>query len=100
MTTTTTTTTTSTTTTVTEQTERPVATGDNTKFAYLNGRCLESCAYNTVLRQLFVTFRDSGNTYRYFDVTNEDYLGLQRAVSAGEYFNRQIKGCYRSELFC
>lgn len=95
-----TTTTTTTTTTVTEQIDRPLATGENTQFAYLNGKCLESCAYNTVLQQLFVTFRDSQNTYRYFDVPSEDFLGLQQAVSAGKWYNDNIKGIYRSELFC
>ena len=95
-----TTTTTTTTTTVTEQIDRPMATGENTKFAYLNGKCLESCAYNTVLQQLFVTFRESGNTYRYWDVPSEEYLGLQQAISAGKYYNENIKAAYRSELFC
>ena len=79
--------------------DRPLADGTNTSFAYLNSTCLESVAYNVVLQQLFVTFRE-GNTYRYFDVPSEDYVELQQAISAGLYFNDNIKGIYKCELFC
>ena len=79
--------------------DRPLADGTNTSFAYLNSTCLESVAYNAVLQQLFVSFRE-GNTYRYMDVPGEDYLGLQTAQSAGLYFNDNIKGIYKCEVFC
>ena len=94
------TTTTTTTVTTTIDIDRPLEAEQNVQFAWLNGECLESCAYNRLLKQLFVTFRSSQNTYRYFDVPSEDYLGLQKAVSAGRYYNDNIKGIYRSELFC
>ena len=80
--------------------DRPLEEKDNTVFSYLKGECLESAAYNHALKQLFVTFRESGNTYRYYEVPTEQYLGLQRARSAGKYYNQEIKGCYKSEIFC
>jgi hypothetical protein len=73
---------------------------NNTEFSYLNGECLESAAYNYALKQLFVTFRESGNTYRYYEVPSEQYLGLQTARSAGKFYNQEIKGWYKSEIFC
>lgn len=95
-----TTTTTTTITTVTTEVNRPLSDTDNTQFSYLNGTCLLSAAYNHALQQLFITFRDSENTYRYWDVPAEDFVYLQRAISAGRFYNDNIKGVYRSELFC
>ena len=80
--------------------DRAVVETNNTEFSYLNGECLESAAYNHALKQLFVTFRESGNTYRYYEVASEKYIGLQRAKSAGKYYNQEIKGSYKSEIFC
>ena len=89
---------TTTVTTVTKQIDCPPTEG--VKFAWLNGKCLESAAYSHVLNQLFVTFRASENTYRYFDVPASEFLNLQIAESAGKYYNSNIKGKYKGEYYC
>ena len=73
---------------------------EGAKIAYLNGTCLEIVAYSSVLNQLFVTFRASGDVYRYFDVPASEFLNLQIAESAGKYYNSDIKGKYKGEYFC
>ena len=89
---------TTTVTTVTKQIDCPPTEG--VKSAFLNGKCLELAAYSHVLNQLFVTFRASGDTYRYFDVPYSVFLNLQIAESAGKYFNSEIKGKYKAEYYC
>ena len=89
---------TTTVTTVTKQIDCPPTEG--VKFAWLNGKCLESAAYSKVLNQLFVTFRASGDTYRYLNVPYSVFLNLQIAESAGKYYNSDIKGKYKAEYYC
>jgi hypothetical protein len=36
-----------------------------------------------------------GATYSYEGVSNEDYIGIVSAHSAGSYFNENIKGKYQ-----
>lgn len=89
---------TTTTTTVTKQFDHPPT--EWAKFAWLNGKCLESAAYSPALNQLFITFRGSESVYRYFDVPPLKFFNLQTAESAGKYYNSDIKRKHKGELYC
>ena len=50
--------------------------------------------YDPATRELRVTFQ-SGRTYTYEGVTEDEYAGLLGAGSAGRYFNDVIKAAKR-----
>lgn len=79
--------------------DRPLQDETNVLFTYLNSACIESAVYHTKLNDLFISFRD-GATYRYHGVPHKDFVNLQRSISAGTYFNDNIKECFESEVFC
>ena len=90
---------TTTVTTVTTVTKK-ISSPPSSESAFLNGKCLELAGYSHVLNQLFVTFRTSGDTYRYLNVPYSVFLNLQIAESAGKYYNTAIKGKYKAEYYC
>jgi hypothetical protein len=59
----------------------------------LSSSNLQSCGYDENLRELKITFKN-GATYAYSDVDPEVFEDLQRAPSAGQYFNEEIKDSY------
>jgi len=44
---------------------------------------------------LVVTFRDSGDSYYYYDVPRDMWVEFKNADSLGSYFNEYIKGNYK-----
>lgn len=56
---------------------------------------VESSTYIYETKELFVTFKFG--TYRYFDVTPEDYLTFSTDKSQGIALNTLIKGVYKYE---
>jgi hypothetical protein len=52
--------------------------------------------YDRAQRRLEVRFV-SGRRYAYFDVPPEDFEGMSRSFSKGEYFNAHIRDQYRCE---
>lgn len=46
---------------------------------------------------LYITFRNSGETYEYYDVPPEVWYNIRTADSIGRYFNEYIKGHYEYE---
>jgi predicted HAD superfamily hydrolase len=50
--------------------------------------------YDERSRGLYVTFKDSGHTYRYDGVPQPVYLEFMSASSKGVYFNAHIKDRY------
>jgi lysyl-tRNA synthetase class 2 len=57
---------------------------------------IASCAYDSVAQTLTIAFK-SGSSYRYKNVPQAVWMGLQNAHSLGEYFQRQIRGRYADE---
>lgn len=57
---------------------------------------IASATYDTDTSQLTMIFK-SGDEYQYSSVPHSVFLGLQNALSAGEYFARQIKNNYNYE---
>ena len=74
--------------------------GTCTRIAQLNSSAIELAAHNQKLNSLFITFANSGITYRYFNVAAEQYDNLIKAGSAGAYFNSAIRSQYNYELYC
>ena len=55
-----------------------------------------SVAYHAGKRILYLRFQ-SGDIYRYFDLSNNDYQQLLSAESKGRYFLSNIRNCFRYE---
>ncbi len=56
------------------------------RFQFTNSSMLASCEYNTVAKELTVTF-SNGKDYIYVDVDKQTYEDLISAPSAGKHFN-------------
>lgn len=54
---------------------------------------IDSVGYDLSEKKLRVWLLN-GHTYDYFDVPEEEFERLLEAESAGEYYNRKIKGTY------
>ncbi|SFC36023.1 lysyl-tRNA synthetase, class 2 [Parapedobacter composti] len=52
--------------------------------------------YHEVRHELVITFQ-TGAVYKYHDVPEEIYIGLQKARSKGKYFNKRISGTFSFE---
>jgi lysyl-tRNA synthetase class 2 len=59
----------------------------------LNSSNLRRCSYDIETGQLQIQFV-AGKTYSYSGVPASVYNGLLEAPSAGQYFNKEIKGVY------
>ena len=55
-----------------------------------------SVAYDADTRTLYLRFR-SGDVYRYFEFSNDDYQQFLSAESKGRYFLSNIRNCFRYE---
>jgi hypothetical protein len=61
------------------------------KFDEMDSTSISALKYRKKPESLDVTFRGSGNTYRYFDVCKGDYEKVLKDESLGEAFNVYIK---------
>jgi predicted nuclease of predicted toxin-antitoxin system len=57
---------------------------------------ISSIFYDPKSQTLDIEFKSSGETYRYFDVPNDEYQGMLKATSKGAYLNSEIKPKYRT----
>ncbi len=53
--------------------------------------------YDSKNKVLAITFRDSGDTYYYYEVPEESWKGMSTSDSIKNYFNQYIKNKYTSE---
>jgi KTSC domain-containing protein len=54
------------------------------------------CTYDSESQDLTIAFKN-GASYRYTNVPQSVWMGLQNSASLGEYFARQIKNRYTHE---
>ena len=54
---------------------------------------MRSMGYQAETGVLEIEFQ-SGEVYEYFDVPADVYVGLEKAESKGQYFNREIRDDY------
>lgn len=62
-----------------------------------NSSCFSQVGYPPGQEVLYVTFRDSGATYAYYDVPESVWDEFWSASSMGRYYNQEIKGAYDCE---
>lgn len=53
--------------------------------------CLSEVEYSPDGKFLMVTFRESGKTYPYWDISRKTFESLVEADSVGQYYNSEIK---------
>jgi hypothetical protein len=58
---------------------------------------IKRAVYDWPAKLLDITFKESGLTYRYFDVEQGVYYSLTTASSKGVFFNENIRGRYKHE---
>jgi predicted nuclease of predicted toxin-antitoxin system len=73
----------------------PIA-GSNPTKVFVESTAISSISYDPKSQTLDIEFKSSGETYRYFDVSNDEYQGLLMATSKGAYLNSEIKPKYRT----
>jgi predicted nuclease of predicted toxin-antitoxin system len=66
----------------------------------VDSSAISSIFYDPKSQTLDIEFRTSGETYRYFEVPDDEYQGLLMAPSKGAYLNSQIKSKYRTRKIC
>jgi hypothetical protein len=57
----------------------------------INSTSIASIGYEPLQHQLEIEFRDSGEVYRYFGVSAEEYAAFLKAESKGTYLNQVFK---------
>jgi hypothetical protein len=57
----------------------------------VNSTSIRSIGYDARRRQLEVEFRESGDVYRYFDVSSEENAEFMGSESKGTYLNQVFK---------
>ena len=62
----------------------------------LDSSVFTSAAYRPAKHMLYLRFR-SGELYRYFDFTQQDYRDFLAADSKGQYFSSNIRHRFRYE---
>ncbi|MBV8828302.1 MAG: KTSC domain-containing protein [Acidobacteriaceae bacterium] len=62
----------------------------------LESKMFLSVAYDADKRTLYLRFR-SGDVYRYFHFSPDEYQHFLRAESKGRYFLSNIRNCFRYE---
>jgi len=67
------------------------------KRVAVDSSTIASIGYDPKRRELEVEFRDSGDVYRYFDVSPVQYADFMAADSKGSYLNQVFK--YRAHHF-
>jgi len=60
----------------------------------VSSTCLSEIRYDILTHQLGVTFRESGNSYEYYQVPEDEYQELVASISIGGEYNNIIKGSY------
>lgn len=73
----------------------PIAGKEPTKLL-IESSAISSIRYDPKSLTLDIEFRSSGETYRYFEVPQEEYQEFLGAVSKGAYLNLRIKPRYRT----
>jgi hypothetical protein len=73
----------------------PIACNNPTRIL-VESSAIPSIFYDPKSQTLDIEFKGSGETYRYFDVPNDEYQGLLTAASKGAYLNSAIKPKYRT----
>jgi predicted nuclease of predicted toxin-antitoxin system len=73
----------------------PIA-GKNPTRVLVESSAISAILYDPKLQTLDIEFKSSGETYRYFDVPEDEYEGLMTATSKGAYLNSEIKSKYRT----
>ncbi|HET9166087.1 MAG TPA: DUF5615 family PIN-like protein, partial [Candidatus Angelobacter sp.] len=73
----------------------PIA-GKNPTKVFVESTAISSISYDPKSQTLDIEFKSSGETYRYFDVPNDEYQRLLAAASKGAYLNSEIKPKYRT----
>jgi len=63
----------------------------------IESKLLSAVAYDAEHSILYLSFRDSGDVYRYFEVPLEQYTQLLAAESRGRYFLIHIRNQFRYE---
>jgi len=61
------------------------------KRVAVDSTSIASIGYEPRRRELEVEFRQSGEVYRYFDVSSEEYAEFMAAESKGAYLNQVFK---------
>lgn len=59
--------------------------------AAVNSETIASIGYAPIRRELDVEFRESGDVYRYFQVSADEHREFVAAESKGSYLNRVFK---------
>jgi hypothetical protein len=62
----------------------------------LGSKMVVSVAYDATQRILYLRFR-SGDVYRYFQFSNDDYQHFLAAESKGRHFLSHIRNCFPYE---
>lgn len=62
----------------------------------LESKMITSAAHDVEKRVLYLRFQ-SGDIYRYFEFSNDDYQQFLSAESKGRYFLNNIRNCFRYE---
>ena len=62
----------------------------------VDSSAISSIFYDPKSQTLDIEFKSSGETYRYFEVPDNEYQGLLTAASKGAYLNSEIKPKYRT----
>ncbi len=73
----------------------PIA-GKNPTKVFVESTAISSISYDPKSQTLDIEFKSSGETYRYFNVPNDEYQRLLAATSKGAYLNSAIKPKYRT----
>ncbi len=74
-----------------------INTSEVTMISTPDSLCFSEIGYDSDEDILFVTFRESGASYAYYDVPSSVWKKLKNASSMGSYFNSSIKGEYYCE---
>jgi predicted nuclease of predicted toxin-antitoxin system len=73
----------------------PIA-GKNPTKVFVESTAISAILYDPKSRTLDIEFKSSGEIYRYFEVSEDEYQGLLTATSKGAYLNSKIKPKYRT----
>lgn len=65
-------------------------------YFFRDSSFITNVSWNEDSESLYVKF-NSGTTWVYYEVSQETYNRLIKAVSVGEYFNKNIRNKYSSE---
>jgi hypothetical protein len=67
------------------------------KWAALESKMLSAAAYDNPKQTLYLRFRNTGEVYRYFELTAADYQAFLTSESKGRFFLSHIRDHFRYE---